>query len=141
MLWCDAEEHRRCELTADPQAGIHKRYVRCNVRGPSLDKEKSYKSPTGASRFPLALVLCTVHLQFQPKMQAIYPTPALTLALCVASSAFASPIINNSTQKQYTTLDNDWGSTGFIPYLLALDAGIEVLTLASCPSIQLSNIA
>ena len=28
-------------------------------------------------------------------------------------------------------LDNDWGSTAFIPYILALGAGTEVLGLAS----------
>lgn len=36
---------------------------------------------------------------------------------------------SNSTR--YAILDNDWGSTAFIPYLLALGAGIEVLGLAS----------
>ncbi|QSZ31884.1 hypothetical protein DSL72_001453 [Monilinia vaccinii-corymbosi] len=29
-------------------------------------------------------------------------------------------------------MDNDWGSTSFIPYLIALDAGWEVLGLTSC---------
>ncbi|ESZ90328.1 inosine-uridine preferring nucleoside hydrolase [Sclerotinia borealis F-4128] len=29
-------------------------------------------------------------------------------------------------------MDNDWSSTGFIPYLMALDAGWEVLGITSC---------
>ena len=31
---------------------------------------------------------------------------------------------------RYAILDNDWGSTGFIPFLLALGGGMEVLGLA-----------
>ena len=37
--------------------------------------------------------------------------------------------IHNHTR--YAILDNDWGSTAFIPFLLALAAGIEVLGPAS----------
>ncbi|KAK6610409.1 hypothetical protein H4I95_03468 [Botrytis cinerea] len=37
---------------------------------------------------------------------------------------------NNATK--YVIMDNDWSSTGFIPYLIALDAGWEVLGLTSC---------
>ena len=28
-------------------------------------------------------------------------------------------------------MDNDWDSTAFLPFLLALDAGMEILALAS----------
>ncbi|KAK0509457.1 hypothetical protein JMJ35_007851 [Cladonia borealis] len=40
----------------------------------------------------------------------------------------ASPSANGT---RYTILDNDWGSTAFIPFLLALGGGMEVLGLAS----------
>ena len=32
---------------------------------------------------------------------------------------------------RYTILDNDWGSTGFIPFLMALGANMKVLGLVS----------
>ena len=32
---------------------------------------------------------------------------------------------------RYTILDNDWGSTGFIPFLMAMGANMKVLGLAS----------
>ncbi|PQE09294.1 inosine-uridine preferring nucleoside hydrolase protein [Rutstroemia sp. NJR-2017a BVV2] len=33
---------------------------------------------------------------------------------------------------KYVIMDNDWSSTGFIPFLMALDAGWEILGLTSC---------
>ena len=41
------------------------------------------------------------------------------------------PASINTNHTRYAILDNDWGSTAFIPFLLALAAGIEVLGLAS----------
>lgn len=32
---------------------------------------------------------------------------------------------------RYAIMDNDWIATGFIPFLLVLDAGMEILALAS----------
>lgn len=37
----------------------------------------------------------------------------------------------NGESPRYVIMDNDWNPTGFIPPLLALDAGIKVLALAS----------
>lgn len=41
------------------------------------------------------------------------------------------PTSVHSNHTRYAILDNDWGSTAFIPFLLALAAGMEVLGLAS----------
>ena len=41
------------------------------------------------------------------------------------------PASIHSNHTRYAILDNDWGSTAFIPFLLALAAGVEVLGLAS----------
>lgn len=41
------------------------------------------------------------------------------------------PASIHSNHTRYAILGNDWGSTAFIPFLLALSAGIEVLGLAS----------
>ncbi|KAI9639922.1 hypothetical protein NHQ30_011698 [Ciborinia camelliae] len=38
----------------------------------------------------------------------------------------------NANATKYVIMDNDWSTTGFIPYLIALDAGWEVLGLTSC---------
>lgn len=63
----------------------------------------------------------------------------LASTLCLANARLISrdnATINPSASLQsnstrYAILDNDWGSTAFIPYLLALGAGMEVLGLAS----------
>ena len=47
------------------------------------------------------------------------------------NATVTSPASSASNSTRYTILDNDWGSTAFIPYLLALGAGMEVLGLAS----------
>jgi hypothetical protein len=58
-----------------------------------------------------------------------------SLFLAVAGSIQASPLQarqNTTTEKRYVILDNDWSPAGFIPFLMALDAGIEILGIASC---------
>jgi hypothetical protein len=52
--------------------------------------------------------------------------------LATAFTASASPVRRYETTKRYAILDNDWSTNGFIPYLLALDAGIEILAITSC---------
>jgi hypothetical protein len=49
----------------------------------------------------------------------------------LASAATAAPLCarNSSTAGTKIILDNDWSTAGFIPYLLALDAGWDVLGL------------
>lgn len=52
--------------------------------------------------------------------------------LLVRDTATAYPpasTLRNGTR--YTILDNDWGSTGFIPFLMALGADMKVLGLVS----------
>jgi hypothetical protein len=83
------------------------------LRGPNLNQEKKYKSLTGSSRFSSVFLFCIAHLQLPVKMQffqAVGPTPApaLAVALYLASSVFASPIANSSTQERHAILDNDW---------------------------------
>ncbi|KAH8653239.1 inosine-uridine preferring nucleoside hydrolase [Tricladium varicosporioides] len=57
---------------------------------------------------------------------------ALSLALSFTELISASPIApRNTTDKRYAILDNDWSTAGFIPFLMALDAGIEVLAVTS----------
>lgn len=53
---------------------------------------------------------------------------SLTSVLVLASAVLAAPI-NSSTAGTKIILDNDWSTAGFIPYLLALDAGWDVLGL------------
>jgi len=55
------------------------------------------------------------------------------VSLAGSVSAAALPKRNaTSTEKRYAIMDNDWSTTGFIPFLIALDGGIEVLALTSC---------
>jgi len=61
----------------------------------------------------------------------------LAAVLATAITVAASPVrrnhtVHNSTAKRYAILDNGWSSTGFIPFLMGLDAGIEILALTSC---------
>ncbi|KAF8861908.1 hypothetical protein BDZ45DRAFT_739782 [Acephala macrosclerotiorum] len=50
----------------------------------------------------------------------------------LSASVYASPFARrNTTEKRYAILDNDWSTVGFIPFLLALGAGIEVLGITS----------
>ena len=67
---------------------------------------------------------------------------AVYLFTSIASLANARLSVRNATTDyppasapangtRYAILDNDWGSTGFIPFLLALGGGMEVLGLAS----------
>lgn len=63
----------------------------------------------------------------------------LTSTLCLANARMfsrdnvttSSPATLKSNSTRYTILDNDWSPTAFIPFLLALGAGMEVLGLAS----------
>jgi hypothetical protein len=55
------------------------------------------------------------------------------LDLPLASSIAASPLVNG-TQKRYAIPDNDWESTGFIPFLIGVDAGIDILGISSSSS-------
>ena len=50
---------------------------------------------------------------------------------CAQDSSSAVPNANNTNATRYAILDNDWSPTAFIPFLLALDAGMDVLGLAS----------
>ncbi|KAG2160754.1 hypothetical protein JADG_000493 [Aureobasidium aubasidani] len=60
-------------------------------------------------------------------------------SLVAASFAGAAPLNqleerstkNHTTVKPKVIMDNDWGTAGFIPYLMALDAGWDVLGLVS----------
>lgn len=45
------------------------------------------------------------------------------------TGSFALP--KARADKHYAIMDNDWYTAGFVPYLIALDGGIEVLALAS----------
>ena len=47
------------------------------------------------------------------------------------NATITSPASSTTNNTRYAILDNDWGSTAFIPYLLALGAGMQVLGLAS----------
>lgn len=55
---------------------------------------------------------------------------ALTSLLALAS---ASPIAaRNKTESRYAIMDNDWsGAASFVPLLMTLKAGVEVLGLVS----------
>lgn len=64
----------------------------------------------------------------------------LGFALPLLQNVVASPINKARSDKRYVILDNDWSPAGFIPFLLALDAGIEVLALTSCASFSSSFV-
>jgi hypothetical protein len=55
-----------------------------------------------------------------------------TLAGSVSAAALPKKKNAASIEKPYAIMDNDWSTTGFIPFLIALDGGIEVLALTSC---------
>ena len=40
-------------------------------------------------------------------------------------------VLGRAQAKRYTIMDNDWGTTGFVPFLIALNGGMEVLGLVS----------
>jgi hypothetical protein len=57
-------------------------------------------------------------------------------SLVAASLTGAAPLEHLQARSATNTskkviMDNDWGTAGFIPYLMALDAGWEVLGLVS----------
>ena len=39
--------------------------------------------------------------------------------------------LGQAQEKRYTIMDNDWGTTGFVPFLIALNGGMEILGLVS----------
>lgn len=47
------------------------------------------------------------------------------------NATVSSPASNTGNATRYVILDNDWDATGFLPFLLALDGGMEVLALTS----------
>ena len=59
-----------------------------------------------------------------------------SLLLCVLAvpAVLTAPTdsVGVNTTKRYVIMDNDWSTTTFIPFLLALDAGFEVLGLTTC---------
>ncbi|XMA08545.1 hypothetical protein WAI453_001336 [Rhynchosporium graminicola] len=64
----------------------------------------------------------------------MYLLATINVVLSLAGSALASPLHQKKTinaEKRYAIIDNDWLSAGFIPYLQALDAGIEILAITS----------
>ena len=52
--------------------------------------------------------------------------------------ALPRPMVQDRMVKRYVIMDNDWSTTGFIPFLMALDAGMEVLGLTTCRKAQAS---
>jgi inosine-uridine nucleoside N-ribohydrolase len=56
---------------------------------------------------------------------------AASLAGAVPSRHLQQRAESSNCTKPKVILDNDWGTAGFIPYLMALDAGWEVLGLVS----------
>lgn len=68
---------------------------------------------------------------------------AISLTLGAATTITASPFQKrqDAPEKRYAILDNDWSPAGFIPFLMALDAGIEVLALTSCKSPQVQYLS
>lgn len=54
-----------------------------------------------------------------------------TLLPLLLPLALSKPVETDQPQKRYAIMDNDWGSAGFVPFLIALDAGVEVLALVS----------
>ncbi|CZR54632.1 related to inosine-uridine preferring nucleoside hydrolase [Phialocephala subalpina] len=57
---------------------------------------------------------------------------SLLVLSSLSASIYASPFARrNTTEKRYAILDNDWSTAGFIPFLLAVDAGINVLGITS----------
>lgn len=45
--------------------------------------------------------------------------------------AWTMPAGTDQPAKRYAIMDNDWGSAGFVPFLIALDGGMDVLALVS----------
>ena len=52
--------------------------------------------------------------------------------------AYPKPMVQDRMAKRYVIMDNDWSTTGFIPFLMALDAGMEVLGLTTCRKAHIS---
>ncbi|MCJ1465430.1 hypothetical protein MMC07_004048 [Pseudocyphellaria aurata] len=54
-----------------------------------------------------------------------------TQASDLDNATMCPPGPNTDNAVRYVILDNDWGSTAFLPFLIALDADMKVLALAS----------
>lgn len=90
--------------------------------------------------FALHPYCCLLVLVNLITMKFIQYAAPLLVAASVVSAFPASKRNVTASEKKYIILDNDWSTTGFIPFLLALDAGYEVLGLASGKfSIPLAN--
>jgi hypothetical protein len=71
-----------------------------------------------------------VLVQLTVKMKSSRVAAWLLGLLAIPTGTYAA---NKSHEDvKYVIMDNDWSSTGFIPFLMALDAGWEVLGLTSC---------
>ena len=71
---------------------------------------------------PLLLLVILLHMRL-----SFYLLFLCSLAYTVLSQDVYPPA--HARKPKYTIMDNDWGSSGFIPFLLALNADIEVLGL------------
>lgn len=54
-----------------------------------------------------------------------------TLLSLLLPLALGKPVEGDQSQKRYAIMDNDWGNAGFVPFLLALNGGMELLALVS----------
>ncbi|EPQ50816.1 nucleoside hydrolase [Gloeophyllum trabeum ATCC 11539] len=54
------------------------------------------------------------------------------MRLALLGSLCASTVASAAAQRRYAILDNDWSSTAFAVFLMALDGGIDVLALTDC---------
>jgi inosine-uridine nucleoside N-ribohydrolase len=59
----------------------------------------------------------------------------LSVTFFLGRSISTSTLSKRNNTARYAILDNDWGSTSFIPILLGVDAGINILGVASCMSL------
>ena len=63
---------------------------------------------------------------------------SLSLLLSASGLVAAFPMLKkNVTEKRYVIADNDWSTSGFIPFLMALDSDIELLALTSCNKLSI----
>lgn len=54
------------------------------------------------------------------------------LALIILATAISAVDENNAqSEKRYAILDNDWLAVSFLPFLMAMKGGMEVLGLVS----------
>lgn len=90
-------------------------------------------APAGLYRdfVPHSLLLVSP-ARISPTMKAVITSLSLASATLAATSSPRGHTLvtrNSSTAGTKVILDNDWSTAGFVPYLLALDAGWDVLGL------------